>query len=267
MLTPLKVDQSVLGNQNQLASPATIPLLHRDDLLAIDGIDPVTEMALNSIGIRKFADFRGYTAETLAQALRERTGIAIAATTIAEQDWIGWAELLATEAEKEKTVEESSASAALHDEKSHEAQADAAETIYPEKQKPETEDEANDEVVLSIEQSRFHQFERPATANAAAAKFLRSEIDCQVTGAKALSVTTDRVPLCAQIFAIDTTTGEHKMLASQLGHFQPSRTDYRFDIEFEAPPVGRYQLQIVTLLLDVNPKIAFYQGPILRVVT
>jgi hypothetical protein len=266
MLAPL-VDQPFLGNQNQLALPAQIPQFHRNDLTAIEGIDPVIEMALNSIGIRKFADFRGYTAETLAQALRERTGIEITAATIAGQDWTGWAELLETEAAKEETVEESSASAALHDEKSHELQAEAAATIHPEKQKPETQNEANGEVDLSIQQVRFHQFESPATANTAAAKFLRSEIDCRLTGATVPDMKSDRVALCAQIHALDTATGEHKMLASQAERLQLTESDCHFSIEFEAPKIGRYELQIVTFLLAANPKIAFYQGPILRVVT
>ncbi|GEM_PF-4210481 len=266
MLAPL-MDQPFPGKQNQLALPAKIPLFHRNDLTAIEGIDPITEMALNSIGIRKFNDFRGHTAETLAQALREDAGIEITAATIAEKDWIGWAELLETEAEKEKTVEKSSARDALHDEKFNEAQADAAETIYPEKQKPETQDEANDEVDLLIQQVRFHQFESPATANTAAAKFLRSEIDCRLTGATVPDMKPDRVALCAQIHTLDTTTGEHKMLASQAKHLQLTESDCHFSIEFEAPKIGRYQLQIVAFLLAANPKIAFYQGPILRVVT
>jgi hypothetical protein len=255
MLAPL-VDQPFLGDQNQLALPAQIPQFHRNDLTAIEGIDPVIEMALNSIGIRKFTDFRGHTAETLAQALREGTGIEITAATIAGQDWIGWAELLETEAEKEKTVEES-----------HELQAEAAETIYPKKKKPETPEETNGEVDLSIQQVRFHQLERPSTVNVAAAKWLRSEIDCRLTGATVSDMKSDRVALCAQIHALDTTTGKYKMLASQTERLELAENERHFSIEFEAPKIGRYQLQIVAFLLAANPKIVFYQGPILRVVT
>jgi len=268
-----------------LALPATIPQLQRNDLLHIDGIDPTLEMALNSIGIRKFADFRGYTPETLAQALQERTGIAVVVTTIAEQDWIGWAELFAAEAENEKTIAEASGNGSLSGENFHETQSDGAKKISRaeaarpamessadagitanEEHKPETPSRSNGKVVLSILPARFNQFEKSGAANAAAMKFLRSEIDCHVAGANALSVTTDGLPLCTQVFAINTTTEEYKMLASQWERFQPSRSDYRFCIEFEAPPVGRYQLKIVTFLLEANPKIAFEQGPILRVV-
>jgi hypothetical protein len=213
----------------------------RDDLLDIEGIDPVTEMALNSIGIRKFADFRGYAPETLAQTLREGAGIAIDPAMIAQQDWIGWAELLAAEAEKAKVIEETAMQASLPEEKS------------------------NEEVVLSIRQAQFSQFEKPTPSNAAM-KFLRSEIECSLAGANALNATTNQIALCAQILAVDMATGEHKLLASQVERFQPGRTDCRFGIEFEAPKIGRYRLQIVAFPLEANSKIAFYHGPVLRVV-
>ena len=213
----------------------------RDDLLNIEGIDPVTEMALNCIGIRKFADFRGQAPETLAQTLRERAGVAVDSTMIAKLNWIGWAELLAAEAEKAKTSEETATQASMLEEKS------------------------NDEVVLSIRRAQFSQFEKPVESNAAV-KFLRSEIECRVASAKALKVTAEPIALCAQILAVDTATDEHKLLVLQVERFQPTRTDYHFEVEFESPKIGRYQLQVVAFSLEVNPKIAFYQGPILRVV-
>jgi predicted flap endonuclease-1-like 5' DNA nuclease len=67
----------------------------RDDLVNIEGIDPTTELALNSIGIREFSDFQKYTAPTLAQALQESSGLTITAETVANQDWIGRAAALA----------------------------------------------------------------------------------------------------------------------------------------------------------------------------
>jgi len=300
-------DQSALGEPMQ-SLPEISPIARRDDLVNIEGIDPATELALNSIGIRKFADFRGYTPETLARALREHAGLDIAATTIAIQDWIGgaqdwmgWAELLAAEGESKKTCEQAT------EKESNERQAVEAKTeIDPltmksteapsveesptmpsneplaqnmvetkqvnqsshhlQKQKPQTRNGANGEIVLSIQQARFNQIKMPGRSKANAVKFLRSEIDCRLTGAEALSATTARMALCAQIHALDTVTGEYKMLASRLERLQLPRADYRFDIEFETPKIGCYQLQIVTFLLEVNPKIAFYQGPILRVV-
>lgn len=260
-----------LNQPTQAIPQRSTALLSRDELLLIDGIDPVAEMALNSIGIRKFADFRGYTSETLSQALLERAGTAIAAATIAEQDWIGWAELHAAEAEKEKTVVEPPASVGLPNEKSPAAPSPVAEPISPEPSEPEiaaatNPDQANGEMVLSIQQARFHQFEKPAPTNAMMAKFLRGEIDCYVAGSVASDRSKDRVALCTQVFAADMATDAHMMLAAQWERWQPSRTEYRFNLEFAAPPVGRYQLHIVTLLLEENPKIASYPGPLLRVI-
>lgn len=261
-----KTAPSGLSQPDQAISPRTTALLPRDELLLIDGLDPVAEMALNSIGIRKFTDFRGYTPETLAQALLERAGTAIAATTIAEQGWIGWAELHAAEAEKGKTVAEPPANAGLHDEISPAAQPQIAETILPESENLATPEAANREMDLSIRQARFQQFDKPAAPNTVTTKFLRGEIDCHVAGAEASGHLADRVPLCTQVFAVDTATAAHQMLAAQWGCLEPDRAEYRFDVEFVAPPVGRYQLQIVTLLLAANPKIASSQGPFLRVI-
>ena len=276
------------GARSRTALPEILPLPRRDDLLQIEGLEPATELALNSIGVRKFADFLGYTPETLAQALRERAGMAIAAATIIEQDWIGWAELLTVEAKNEESTAAAAADVSRPEEKFHETSPGEAEKISQiasapldikpragaganapeaqiEKPEPRTRNESNGEVALSILQTRFSQREMPAAAKATAVKFLQGEIDCRVAGAKALRATTDHIALCTQILAVNTATGEHKMLASQLERFHPNQTDYRFYIEFAAPAIGRYQLQVVTFLLEVNPKIAFHRGPALRV--
>jgi predicted flap endonuclease-1-like 5' DNA nuclease len=70
----------------------------RDDLVDIEGIDPTMERALNLIGVQEFSDFKKYTAETLARALKQ-TGLELdmTAETIDNQDWIGRAAALAVE--------------------------------------------------------------------------------------------------------------------------------------------------------------------------
>jgi predicted flap endonuclease-1-like 5' DNA nuclease len=68
----------------------------RDDLVDIEGIDPTMERALNLIGVQEFSDFKKYTAETLARALKQ-TGLELDITveTVENQDWIGRAAALA----------------------------------------------------------------------------------------------------------------------------------------------------------------------------
>jgi len=266
--------KTIAGESLTAGTPA-----RRDDLSNIDGIDPVMEMALNSIGVRQFADLRQHTPESLALVLRERTGTPVEADTIAQQDWIGWADLLAGEAEKTRLA----TNPALPEEKSGDGSSKEASRLdlkltatteiknpAPEErrmEKPESENPgaASNEAILSIQQARFKQVEMPDSTTNAAIKMLRSEIDCRVVGAKTLGP-ADRVALCAQILAVDTATGEYRMLASQLERFYPDRSDYRLYIDFSLPQVGRYQLKVVTFLLEVNSKIAFHQGPMLRVV-
>lgn len=81
--------------QNNEAEAIYIPSIQRDDLLKIESIKPITEMALNSIGIRQFSDFQNYTPLSLSKALQTRAGIAICAEIIESQKWIEHAQLLA----------------------------------------------------------------------------------------------------------------------------------------------------------------------------
>ncbi|MGH7597209.1 MAG: hypothetical protein ACREOI_12710, partial [bacterium] len=77
-----------IPRQLGIAQSSPAALGDRDDLTVIDGINPVIEMALNSIGVRTLSDFAGYSPEILAQALQRRTGLAVTAEAITRQNWI-----------------------------------------------------------------------------------------------------------------------------------------------------------------------------------
>ena len=198
----------------------------RDDLVNIEGIDPATEMALNSIGIRRFSDFDGHTAETLAQALQTRTGLFITAETIARQDWLGWAEIFKAE--------------------------NAAKPL------PENG------LALRIQSVQFVQVETPATGPSA--KQLLAKINCSCKESQAAAPAEEQIALCVQIHADDEATGVFLLLASQSQRLQTNQTDYRAELQCTIPSAGRYQLFIITFLLHTNPAIAFHRGPLLRVV-
>jgi predicted flap endonuclease-1-like 5' DNA nuclease len=368
------------------AQPADLPSSFRDDLLAIEGIEPTIEMALNSIGIRRFADFQGYTPETLARALQARAGISVTAETIAAQDWIGWAQILVDEpaaqtarpdemksadeaprpdlqeqesenpvmktepavpaaaADSEKVVtnepvpepqqfqradsavtqpqedaaeevaaavgaaaaaaEEEEAAAAEEEEKetkssprempvvlaekirkamTRKTDRKSLEPILPEsKRRPkaslpepkpssqmaeEKTQEPEQEIAVQIKYAKFMQQEMPATESKPAEKILHGEIGYTVKNVEAPAALSQPMTLCAQVHAIDLSTGNAVLLASKSHALRANRYDYLTNVDFNVPPVGRYQLQVVALLLGAQPAIDCHQGPILRVET
>jgi predicted flap endonuclease-1-like 5' DNA nuclease len=311
--SPLAPDlnQAKPGQPVQTAPPLTTPFGKRDDLLSIEGIDPTTERALNSVGIRQFSDFRKYTPETLAQKLQARAGLSISAALIASQDWIGWAEIFATEnnsaapaktedatviekAAENRPVENPPAakseetplqSAPEVDRESGHKQASSENLAQKDKDlatasevkaepKPReaevsTTQSNGSEVnwALQITSAKFVPFEAQIKLNRPSVKLLRSEIHCTLNGAKALAATMEGLPLCVQIHAVNELTGECKLLASQSEFLEPAQADYQMQLEFVAPRHGRYQLQIFAFLVDADPKIAFFQGPVLRVIS
>jgi len=285
----------------------------RDDLVIIEGIDPTTELALNSIGIREFSDFQKYTGPTLAQALQESSGLAITAETIANQDWIGRAAALAVEkntavtaSEEIKPVPEEISGRALlpaapaaaapeekiplaadtNEEAASErepmsktkpkqkqketpitttSQADAGVKADAAKTPPTPQHDETNGWTLHIQNVTFTPIEMPSGPNQPSTKLLRSEIDYKMMSAEAMTV-AKRTTLCTQVHAIDMATGEHKLLASRAERLQPRRTDYHARLEFAVPSIGRYRLDVVVFLPQPEPKIAFYEGPFLRVV-
>ena len=276
------------------SSPAALG--DRDDLTVIGGIDPVIEMALNSIGIRKLSDFAGYSPEILAQALQRRTGLAVTAEAIARQHWIVSAAFLADvsaspipvevqeepagkeameqsclQSEESPIVQASQESspivAAMEQERANEMVAKEIISSDPECHREQLENEAGGhEIALHIRGAQFESFEIPATPDTLPENRLRVEIRCELAGIKIQALLAGEIFLCAQIHAVDTVTGECKLLASTAERLQSEQTTFDLLLAFEAPKLGSYQLHAIAFLLHPEPKIALYQGPRLRVV-
>lgn len=267
-------------NQARLMSierPAVPALIDRDDLLQIDGIDPAMEMALNSLGIRRFADFKDYTPQSLSQALQDRTGLSVSGDLIARQDWLAWAEILTAEvipAECEATKDEAMENLIVLDDKNN--LVESVETLTPiamdmapaaeveEALTQHSEQAGNqtaiNEMAIRISEVRFTPITLQEATETASVKRLWGEINCELAG-----TTVAGMLLCAQIHAVNTATDEWALVAVKTERLPTTQTEYRFQLEFAAPLVGHYRLQIVAFLLQADPVIAFWQGPFLRV--
>jgi hypothetical protein len=266
----------------------------RDDLLLIEGIDPAIEMALNSIGIQRFADFGGHSPQSLSQALQERTGVDIPAATITRLDWLGWAELLAAEepaqaaarveGEKQERQSREYARSQVEDGRGAEPEesgppAIGIDCVWPEAGSTENVDaqpsateaavvEENGsatEASVRIKGARFTSFEKQAAAGAPLTRMLRGEIQCEFHGIEASALLAEPVHLSAQLHAVHANTGESMLLASQSRRLRPEHGDYRIALESKLPDVGLYRLQIIALLLRPDSRTAFQWGPFLRV--
>ncbi len=124
---------------------------------------------------------------------------------------------------------------------------------------PSSKTGQEDELALRIQEVKFTPVARPA------AKFLRGEINCVLAGETATTAAA-YAALCAQVYVINKITGEPKLMASRLARLQPEQMNYSLPLEFEIPAIGIYQLQVVAFLLHPVAKVAFYQGPPLRVI-
>ncbi len=81
------------------------PSIDRDDLLQLSTMTPEMEMVLNSIGIRKFSDFRKFTPEDISDMLNWRTGVFLSVENIKKQQWFEQAQILSQNYNQNKEEE------------------------------------------------------------------------------------------------------------------------------------------------------------------
>ncbi|MDZ7288913.1 MAG: hypothetical protein ONB44_04005 [candidate division KSB1 bacterium] len=279
-------------SQPQAVQSLLASLKNRDELTLITGITPVTEMALNRIGIYKFCELAACTPQSLARELQAQAGMNVPDTVIASQDWIGSAELLAREPISSNTVaiacEPAENTSVAHDlsvaslpisNVSEEpvqtiagtVHEDASEYVAPETRSTEAKRQleksttglGSDGLNLQIRSARFEQF---ATSETPAENLLRGEINCELIGSETQLQAVASAMLCTQIHTIDMSTGDCELLAFKTEGLQPDQTTYCLQLVFNVPKVGCYQLQAVAFLLADDSRIALYRGPVLRVV-
>jgi len=348
--------------QNKYKQAIDLPMIGRDDLLTIKGIDPTTEMALNSIGIKQFSDFNNHTPSSLAKALKERAGIDISTEVIDSEDWIEHAQLLAkkqssqirSNGEEQGLQEESMEDTHLQENPNKEdsvekdAQQKTDVTVRPKNEdnihehceeiplskfeientntegtnlhesaqlkiKPQSTDTKKQEkksmieaskkmaeaeqsesakihqpesktsrqtarklqplqdsvpdVSLQIKNVHFERDEIDTEADTTGPQMLHAVISCGLAGSNVEELITEHLPLCVQIHAIDQHNFECELLAVKSVKLQPSTRNYVIRLDIKAAKIGYYKLQVVAFLLSAKPRIDFYKGPYLKVIS
>ncbi len=251
--------------QAEFQRPA--PSLRRDDLLLISGIGPVTEMALNSIGIARYQDFAGYTPESLAQALQARFGISVPTAMIESQDWIGAALALA----RQKVI---SAPGTNAPEPAFGAQfssrvAGQSQTRAPEQgaKDEKSKDATTPHDGIQIQKVSVTPSTSPAATEQSSENLLRAEINWTWAGDRARQGLAERIPLCFQIHAIHAEAGTARLLAAHSRLWSLDEREETIVIEFQAPLAGRYVLHTVVFSLHDPSMMVFQKGPRLHVVS
>jgi predicted flap endonuclease-1-like 5' DNA nuclease len=278
------------NHHNKPVPPITIPIIERDDLLAIEGIHPTVELALNSIGILTYSDFDGYTPETLSQALQKRAGISVTTQMIEDQKWLEQAKKLAQiipsdqqlsqeknqvqnmknndqiklETDKEKLDEKHMVDS---DESSGMVKPIASEqTSQSRDHQQKRLKDFNKLVTLKITEVKFDPSEI-SLPDGTKAKKMRAEIYWTLDGDNIASIIQNRCLICAQIHAINTKTNEARLVATTFSQPLPEQNRYKNYLEFDIPPIGYYRLASVVFLLDQEATIDFHQGPFLKVIS
>lgn len=255
-----------------------MPMINRDDLLVVEGIDPVIEMALNSMGIWRFSDLANRIPANLATLLEERTGVSIAITTI--ENWIEYAAKHKVPANKlvvqdnleeqtmtignnqtEKTdIEKPGAPGQLNN---NVTEAGKTYNQLGERIKPKKKDKNKSKTVFfSI--NRVCVSRLPSTVPGTLK--MRAEVSCQFQRSQVQGLLADEVPFCSQIHAINNADGKCDLLASRTVPLHPDQYDYDIPLEFTVMAVGIYQLHVVAFLLTGPAEIDLYPGPVLNVI-
>lgn len=261
---PQKAEAGLQNFQNQTWRPAEAPQNERDDLVQIAGIDPATEMALNSIGICRFADFQGQTPQSLSAALNTRAGVFIPEETIAGQDWVGRAQVLSEGAVGQIHQMDDHSMQVIPDLRSPTMQS----REHP-AQKPNDETDAariNDyDLSVEIIDAQFRQKGLSDAASQRNEQWLHGEIVCELAPTDTVTDISEPMTLCTQIHVIDLINGVADILASSSQKVLPGQAKFRTELDFKPPQIGRYQLHVVAMLLGIHANLALWRGPILRV--
>src|SRR5574341_342115 len=209
-----------------------------------------TELALNSLGIRRFADFQAYTPQNLSQALHDRAGISVSADMIVRQDWLVWAAILAAEAAATTVECISTKSEAMENFIAWEDNQDLSESVQtpvpiasdmaaagsaeaalaqhcePHHELPKDETVIN-AMAIRLSEVRFAPIGPQEATAAASAKMLLGEINCELAGISSVSA-----PLCVQLHAVDTAANGCALLAAKTERLLSNQAAYRFKLEF-----------------------------------
>ena len=263
------------------------PSMDRDDLLQLSTMTPEMEMVLNSIGIRKFSDFRKFTPEDISDMLNWRTGVFLSVEKIKKQQWFEQAQILSQNynqnkeeeiMDQEKTERNGLKSAGKDPSKNVKAKTEkinknndkqvavknkdkAEKKVSP--ATPKTADENLNRQVLSIIETKFNQVESSLHKG----KFtIHGEVTIKKEEANTDSKKLDKAQFCIQILAENQESHKIKLLATEFSRLGPDKNIYSSRLNFTPPEPGLYRLYIVAYVFSDRKIFDFHSGPLLRVV-
>jgi hypothetical protein len=149
-----------------------------------------------------------------------------------------------------------------------------ADLPLPPEPEPDVEDQplvevsqpAEPETVLEIARLSVSEVSVPALAGIfLGVSLLQAEGHLSISGPEAARLTNDGLSFNVELYLINTTTQESKLVAAQPGQFAPGELSYQLQQNFPIPAAGRYQLYAVASLLPPSEAVAHIQGPIIRV--
>lgn len=97
-------------------------------------------------------------------------------------------------------------------------------------------------------------------------KRLMAEVRFRIVGTDAQKLAEDRIPFRVEVHTVDTESHTASLVTSSRGNLQSEVYDYVSRQEFTFPPLGRYDLYTIVLLLPPGGIAAYYKGDPIRIV-
>lgn len=220
-----------------------------DNLEELEGIGPGYAKALYEIGVRRFADLSQFKdPEQLRQALLDQTGTDVPLGKIEKGDWIGQANILATNHPSNidrPLPAEVSASDLMMVSEVHDR------TVVPQE---ETQIEIADLEISEIGPSA-----------GVPEKQILTQVRFRISGSTAYRHAAHSLPFRVEVHIVDMENGISSLVASGLGHLEPQVHEYMRQHLFAVPEVGRYRLYCITLLLPPGHLAAYREGPVINI--
>ena len=119
---------------------------------------------------------------------------------------------------------------------------------------------------IRINHLKFVRIDELTERDTSDPKIIRAIIDCELIGRGALESAAKQLPLCAQIHTIEIDTHRIDLVVHDTILLQPELLNYNFELDFNIPNLGRYNLQAVVLLLHQESAIDVKPGPLLKVI-
>jgi hypothetical protein len=100
---------------------------------------------------------------------------------------------------------------------------------------------------------------------AALASNLHLKCQIRMSGSKAMEITTEQSRFVVEVLGFNLLTSEANIVTICEGMLQPDQLEYSLSMLFPAPKIGRYLLEIIALIPEVDA-ITIHRGPFLTTI-